>query len=152
MEGSCTCGALRYRLLDAPMIVHCCHCTWCQRETGSAFAVNAMIETDQLDVTGPVDYILTPSASGKGQEVARCPSCQVAVFSHYGGAGRKIAFVRVGTLAEPAACPPDAHIFTSTKQPWVVLGEGTPAYEGYYRSADLWADAALARRKAVLGK
>ncbi|MBZ4021844.1 aldehyde-activating protein [Rhodobacter sp. TJ_12] len=152
MEGSCTCGALRYRLLDAPMIVHCCHCTWCQRETGSAFAVNAMIETDRLEVTGAVDYVMTPSASGKGQEVARCAHCQVAIFSHYGGAGRKIAFVRVGTMADPAACPPDAHIFISTKQPWVELGAGMPAFDGYYRSADLWSEASLARRKAVLGK
>ncbi|MFD2175028.1 GFA family protein [Rhodobacter lacus] len=152
MEGSCTCGALRYRLLDAPMITHCCHCSWCQRESGSAFALNAVIETDKLEITGAFDYVMTPSASGKGQEIARCPICKVAVFSHYAGAGRVAAFVRVGTLKDPAACPPDVHIYTSTKLPWVVLPEGAKVFAEYYRSAEVWSPAALARRKAALGR
>ena len=152
MEGGCNCGAVRYRLLAPPMFTHCCHCTWCQRETGSAFALNAMIERDRLDVTGAVVMERLPSASGKGQEIARCPVCRVAVFSHYAGAGRALAFVRVGTLDTPAACPPDVHIFTATKQPWVVFPAGAKVFEEYYKSAEVWTPAALERRRAALAQ
>jgi hypothetical protein len=131
------------------MFVNACHCTWCQRETGSAFALNAIIETDRLHLTGAVEMVRLPSASGKGQEVARCPACKVALYSHYAGAGRLAAFVRVGTLDDPAACPPQVHIYTATKLPWVVLGQQVPVFEGYYSLRDLWPAAAQARRDAM---
>ena len=149
MEGHCTCGKVRYRVEAPPLFTHCCHCSWCQRETGSAFAVNAMIETDRLTVTGGVEEVVTPSASGKGQVIARCPACRVALWSHYAGAGRKIAFVRVGTLERPADCPPDVHIFTSTKLPWVALPDGVPAFAEFYRRSELWPKASLERRAAL---
>ncbi|WP_444455759.1 GFA family protein [Rhodobacter capsulatus] len=152
MTGRCTCGQVTYRMTAAPMITHACHCSWCQRETGTAFALNTLIETDRLEVTGVVDYVMTPSASGKGQEIARCPSCRVAVFSHYAGAGRVLAFVRVGTLDTPAACPPDVHIFTSTKQPWLVFPESAKVFAEYYKSAEVWSPEALDRRRAALAK
>nr|WP_245909824.1 GFA family protein [Rhodobacter viridis] len=152
MTGRCTCGQMSYRMTAAPMITHACHCSWCQRETGTAFALNTLIETDRLQVMGAVDYVMTPSASGKGQEIARCPSCRVAVFSHYAGAGRVLAFVRVGTLDTPAACPPDVHIFTATKQPWVVFPEGAKVFAEYYKSAEVWSPEALERRRAALAK
>ncbi|PYF08775.1 hypothetical protein C8J30_111104 [Rhodobacter viridis] len=152
LTGRCTCGQMSYRMTAAPMITHACHCSWCQRETGTAFALNTLIETDRLQVMGAVDYVMTPSASGKGQEIARCPSCRVAVFSHYAGAGRVLAFVRVGTLDTPAACPPDVHIFTATKQPWVVFPEGAKVFAEYYKSAEVWSPEALERRRAALAK
>ena len=148
-DGGCDCRAVRYRLRSRPLFVHCCHCRWCQRETGSAFAINALIETDRVEVQGGVDLVDTPSVSGKGQLVARCPTCRVALWSHYAGAGRALSFVRVGTLDDPDAMPPDIHIFTSTKQPWVVLPPGTPVVAEYYRSAEMWPAASLERRKAL---
>lgn len=149
MQGGCTCGAVRYRMAEAPMFVNCCHCSWCQRETGSAFALNAIIEMDRLEVTGAVEMVTLPSASGKGQEVARCPACKVALYSHYAGAGRLAAFVRVGTLDDPASCPPQVHIFTSTKLPWVVLDGAVQVFEGYYSLREVWPQAAQARREAM---
>ena len=149
MKGHCTCGAVAYRLTRKPLITHACHCTWCQRETGTAFALNAMIETEALEVSGAVEGIVTSSASGKGQIVARCPTCRVALYSHYAGAGRLMAFVRVGTLADLAACPPDAHIFTESKLPWVVLDPETPAFAVFYDRKALWSTEALARRADV---
>lgn len=149
MEGQCTCGRIRYQMTDSPMFVHACHCTWCQRETGSAFALNALIEMSRLQVEGEVQYVMTPSASGKGQEIARCPQCHVALWSHYAGLRRKLAFVRVGTLENPGACPPDVHIFTSTKLPWIVLPEGALAFEEYYSTSQLWTTASLARREVL---
>ena len=152
MLGKCTCGAVSYRLTQTPLFTHCCHCTWCQRETGSAFALNAMIEAECLEVTGPVEETVTPSASGKGQTVARCPTCKVALFSHYAGAGWAVAFVRVGTLLNPGLCPPDIHIFTSTKLPWVALDTSVPVLPEYYDRKAHWPQSSLDRRSAMLAK
>jgi hypothetical protein len=150
IEGGCDCRAVRYRMETAPLVVHCCHCRWCQRESGSAFALNAMIESERLTRLGvEPELVATPSASGRGQLIARCPTCRIAVWSHYAGAGPVIAFVRVGTLDNPDVFPPDAHIFTSSKQPWVVLPPGTPAFAEYYDREKLWPAASLARRRAL---
>ena len=139
MEGGCTCAAVRYRLKARPLFVHCCHCTWCQRETGSAFAVNAMIEASQVELLkGKPTQKTLPSASGQGQVFWRCADCGVTVWSNYPQAGRNIHFIRVGTLDDPSRAPPDIHIYTSTKQPWVVLPEGVPAVAEFYQPADYW--------------
>jgi hypothetical protein len=153
VEGRCTCGAVRYRLRSGPLFVHACHCRWCQRETGSAFALNAMIETERVESLGePPEAVPTPSNSGKGQTVLRCRHCRVAVWSHYAGAGPAVAFVRVGTLLEPDRLPPDIHIFTSSKQPWVVLPAGTPAVPEYYDRDVHWPATSLERRRALLAR
>ncbi len=152
-EGACTCGAVRYRLASGPLFVHACHCRWCQRETGTAFALNAMIETDRVESLGePPELVPTPSQSGRGQQIARCPHCRVAVWSHYAGAGTAVAFVRVGTLREPDRLPPDIHIFTASKQPWVVLPAGTPAVEAFYDREQHWPAASLERRHVLLSR
>lgn len=149
--GHCTCGQVRYRMTSRPLFVNCCHCRWCQRETGTAFALNAMIEADRVEtLSGDVEIVMTPTLSGKGQKIARCPKCRVAVWSNYSGAGDRVRFVRVGTLDEPDRMPPDIHIFTSSKQPWVVLPPGTPAVPEYYDRDKYWPADALARRQAML--
>jgi len=133
------------------MFVHCCHCRWCQRETGAAFALNALIESDRVKLLhGDVEVIDTPSNSGKGQRISRCPMCRIALWSNYGGGGDAIRFVRVGTLDEPDRLPPDIHIFTASKQPWLVLPANALAVEEYYRSADVWPRDSLERRNAAL--
>jgi hypothetical protein len=152
-EGGCTCRAVCYRLTRAPMIVHCCHCRWCQRETGAAFALNALIESSALrHLAGEPELVLTPTNSGKGQQIARCPTCRVAVWSHYAGLGEVLAFVRVGTLDEPDRCPPDVHIYTESKQPWVVIPAGARVYSQYYKSREVWSEESLARREALLSR
>ena len=152
MEGRCTCGAVRFRLESPPLFVHCCHCRWCQRETGAAFALNAMIETGRVTLLqGEPDPVAIPSASGKGQTVLRCPACRIALWSHYAGAGDKVAFVRVGTLEDPDSLPPDIHIYTDSKQPWVILPQGVPAMPEYYRAGDYWPAESIERRRALKG-
>jgi hypothetical protein len=151
LEGGCDCGQVRYRLSSAPLVVHCCHCRWCQRETGAAFALNAMIESVRVQSLGVQPFLVhTPSASGRGQQIARCPYCHVAVWSHYAGAGSILSFVRVGTLDNPDLLPPDVQIFTSTKQPWLSLPAGLPAFTGYYDREQLWSPASLARYAEIL--
>jgi hypothetical protein len=135
------------------MVVHCCHCRWCQRETGASFALNAMIEAGRvLLLQGEPELVNTPSNSGKGQKILRCPMCRIALWSHYAGASDRVSFVRVGTLDDPDRLPPDIHIFTSSKQPWVVLPEGTPAVPDYYDREEYWTKESLARREALFGK
>jgi hypothetical protein len=117
-DGGCTCRFVRYRMTIRPLFVHCCHCRWCQRETGASFALNALIESDRVQLLqGEVDVIDTPSNSGKGQKIARCPRCRVALWSHYAGAGAAVRFVRVGTLDEPDRLPPDIHITPRRSSP-----------------------------------
>jgi hypothetical protein len=153
LEGGCDCRHVRYRMTTRPLFVHCCHCRWCQRETGASFALNAMIESDRVTLTAREPEIVdTPSASGLGQKIARCPRCSIAVWSHYAGAGPLLKFVRVGTLDEPDRLPPDIHIFTASKQPWVVLAPNIPAVEEYYDRDKYWPAESLARRQVLLPK
>ena len=152
-DGGCTCRHVRYRLCSAPMFVHCCHCRWCQRETGTSYALNALIESDRVQLLlGDVERVDTPSNSGKGQVISRCQRCRIALWSNYGGAGDAIRFVRVGTLDEPDRVSPDIHIFTSSKQPWVVLPAGALAVAEYYKSAEVWPKASWDRRAAALAR
>jgi len=153
LESGCDCRAIRYRMMTKPLIVHCCHCRWCQRETGASFALNAQIESERVELlSGEPEIVNTPSYSGKGQKIARCPKCRIAVWSNYAGAGDTVRFVRVGTLDDPDRLPPDIHIFTASKQPWVVIPPGMPAVEEFYDRAKYWPKESLARREAVLAR
>jgi hypothetical protein len=148
-EGGCSCGSVRYRLTDEPLFTHCCHCLNCQRQTGSAFVINLLIETDRVEVlAGTPQPIDVPRDDGSAQRVFRCPICQVAVFSEYGRP--ELRFVRVGTLDDPFAVSPDVHIFTRSKLSWVTLPESVPAFDVYYDARALWPAASLGRLDALL--
>ena len=150
-QGGCDCKAIRYQVQSAPLFVNCCHCRWCQLESGASFALNAMIEGDRVINLGlEPELVDTPSESGLGQKIARCPKCRVAVWSNYAGMGPVVKFVRVGTLDNPDLLPPDIHIFTASKQPWVQLAAGTPAVPEYYDREKYWPAESLARREKLL--
>lgn len=149
-EGGCACGNTRYRITRAPLFVNCCHCASCRLESGAAFAVNALVETAAVELLDGAPTVSdTPSDSGRGQRIVRCQACRVALWSHYGGAGDAIAFVRVGTLDEPARFPPRIHIYTASKLPWVQLPDDVPAVAGFYSRREHWSDASLARLEAL---
>jgi hypothetical protein len=179
MEGGCACGLIRYRLETRPIIIHCCHCTSCQRETGTAFALNAVIEsplvtllpsstptvpasaetpakpagpapaiTDKNQAVEP-ELILTPSESGKGQNIARCPKCRVAVWSNYAGAGPYCRFVRVGTLDEAWRVGPDVHIYTRSKRDFVRLDDRVPQFREFYPREEVWREESIKRWEAI---
>jgi hypothetical protein len=150
-EGRCACGSVRYRLTSKPMFVHCCHCRDCQRQTGSAFVINALIETDRIErLSGAPEPVAVPTDSSRPHDIYRCPNCQTALWSDY-GRRPAIRFVRVGTLEDPASLPPDVHIFTRSKLPWVGLPGNVPAFDVYYDMKTLWPAESLARRQAILG-
>ena len=150
-SGHCTCKNMTFHFTADPMFINCCHCTWCQRETGSSYVINAVIETDRLVLdSGKTELIQTPSASGKGQKVHRCPTCKIALWSHYPGGGDKLSFVRVSTLKNARTLAPQAHIFTSTKQEWVSLSGSIPIFKDYYDRNSLWPKASLERLDILL--
>ncbi|MGI3168565.1 GFA family protein [Pseudooceanicola sp. C21-150M6] len=146
MQGQCNCGAVRYTLTVAPIVTHACHCTWCQRETGAAFAVNAVVERSAitLDAGAPVATTLA-SQSGRGQIVQRCAACGVTLWSHYAQSGPAIAFLRVGTLDPDHDIVPDVHIYTSTRRPWLPLPEATRVFEEFYNPREVWGEEGLSR-------
>ncbi len=150
LAGRCTCAAVRYRLTSRPLFVHCCHCRWCQRETGSAFALNALIERDRVALLqGAPEVVVTPSSSGHGQRIARCPACRIALWSNYAGSGDAIRFVRLGTLEDPDRLPPDIHIYVDSKQPWVLLPPEVPAVARYYDRKQHWPAQSLQRARQL---
>ena len=151
LRGRCACGAVRYALASPPMFVHCCHCRDCQRQTGSAFVLNALIEPDRIaQEGGEIDAVAVPTDSGRPHRIFRCTQCKTALWSEYGGVA-KLRFVRIGTLENPAALSPDVHIYTRSKLPWVTLPAGVPAFEAYYDRGKLWPAESLARRRAAVG-
>jgi hypothetical protein len=148
-EGGCACGAVRYRLASDPLFTHCCHCLNCQRQTGSAFVINLLIETDRVEMlAGDPQPVEVPRDDGSKQIIFRCPTCQVAVFSQYTRA--EVRFVRGGTLDHPSSVAPDVHIFTRSKLPWITLPDSAPAFEVYYDSKALWPAASLERLEAIM--
>jgi hypothetical protein len=147
-EGGCSCGAVRYRLASDPLFVHCCHCLNCQRQTGSAFVINLLIEADRVEVlSGDPQAVDVPRDDGSMQRIFRCPDCQVAVYSEY--TRPEFRFVRAGTLDDPSWVRPDVHIFTRSKVPWVTLPDSVPAFEIYYDTKELWPAESLARAEAA---
>ena len=150
-EGGCACGAVRYRLASEPLFVHCCHCLNCQRQTGSAFVINLLIEGDRVDLlSADPQAVDVARDDGSMQRIYRCTNCQVAVFSEYGGPA--VRFVRGGTLDDPATVRPDVHIYTRSKVGWLTLPESVPAFEAYYDMRALWPAGSLERLSAVMGR
>jgi hypothetical protein len=150
-QGGCACGAVRYRLTADPLFTHCCHCLNCQRQTGSAFVINLLIEADRVELlAGAPQAVDVPRDDGSAQRILRCPTCQVAVFSEYGHPA--VRFVRGGTLDEPSSVEPDVHIYTRSKLPWITLPDSAPAFDAYYDSKALWPAASLERLKAALAR
>ena len=151
LEGGCACGTIRYRLRLPPMFVHCCHCQDCQRQTGSAFVLNAITETDRIELLrGNPEPVAVPTDSGRPHEIYRCPVCRVALWSDY-GKRPDLRFLRVGTLDDAAALQPDVHIFTRSKVPWLRLPENARAFDIYYDMKAEWPPESLRRREAILG-
>ena len=151
VEGGCDCRYIRYAMMTAPLVVNCCHCRWCQRETGASFAVNAVIEADRVVLkSGQPQVIETPSQSGYGQRIARCPKCWIAVWSNYAGSGPATKVLRVGTLDDPDRFPPLVHVYVTSKQPWVQIPTDVPQFTEFYDVEKVWSRESLERRRAIL--
>lgn len=150
LEGGCSCGEIRYRLSGSPLVTHCCHCLNCQRQTGSAFVINMLIERDRVGLlAGEPQPVDVPRDDGSVQRVFRCPTCQVAVYSLY--SRPDVSFVRAGTLDDPSQVAPDVHIFTRSKREWITLPDTTPAFDVYYDMKRVWSPESLDRLAVLDG-
>jgi len=154
-EGRCDCGKVRYRLKAEPIVVKCCHCHACQRQTGSAFILNVLIEPEHVELLGerPERYDLE-TASGRGQRNMRCPHCKTSVWGIYNMAGEGVWFIRGGTLDDPKKVEPDLHIFTDTKLPWVKIPDGAEQFPQFYSGKDIkraFGEEGAARFRTALG-
>lgn len=153
IAGGCACGHVRYEVFRQPMFVHCCHCRWCQRETGAAFVINALIESEDVRlIRGTPLAVQTPSESGAGQLIRRCPRCMVAIWSHYSAAGEAVSFLRVGTLDDPNVFSPDIHIYCESKLEWVLLPDDVPALPRYYQRPNLWPSESIERYMMAISR
>jgi len=145
IEGGCFCGRIRYRLKRRPMFVHCCHCRDCQRQLGSAFVVNGIVEAENVELLQGKPVMVTLSTdSGRPHDVYRCPDCQSALWSDY-GRRKWLSFVRLATLDRPSEFPPDVHIYTRSKLDWVPLPAGAGVFEAYYDLEAEWPKESLDR-------
>jgi hypothetical protein len=151
LDGGCACGAIRYRLASEPLFTHCCHCLSCQRQTGSAFVINLLIERDRVELlAGAPQAVHVPRDDGGVQQIFRCPTCQVAVYSQY--TAPDVLFVRAGTLDRPWEVTPDVHIYTRSRVPWIALPEATPAFVEFYDRDALWPASSLERLEAIASR
>jgi hypothetical protein len=150
-EGGCACGEVRYRLTVDPLITHCCHCLNCQRQTGSAFVINALLEADRVELLSGEPVVVPVPRGGSGNQlISRCPTCQVALYSRYTRAA--VRFVRAGTLDDPSTVAPDVHIYTRSKVPWVTLPDGVPAFRAFYDTNEVWPAESLERVRAAIAR
>ena len=110
--------------------------------------INLLIESERLELLAHApEGVDVPRDDGSKQRIFRCPACQVAVFSEYGGPA--VRFVRAGTLDRPSDVAPDVHIYTRSKLPWIALPDSVPAFEAYYEMEALWPADSLERLRAV---
>ena len=148
-SGGCTCGDIRYTILDEPIFTHACHCTLCQRYTASAFVVHSPIETKNLIVnSGSLTETPGPSGSGKGHIIKRCSNCGDQIYSHFGG-NEMMAVLKTTTLDDPNRFPPQAHIFVKSKLKWLELGGTIPKFDEYYDREEVYPKESLERRKKL---
>lgn len=149
-QGGCSCGQVRYELLNPALFIHACHCMDCQNTTGSAFLIYLVIDQRDFRVTGNVAHTSLPTGSGAGRDVYACAACGTQLWTRYLKAPANIVSLRAGTLDDTSEIRPAAHIYTSTMQPWLNLPTGVPAFEAMYDLNAVWPAESLERLQNIM--
>lgn len=129
-DGGCLCGRVRYRLTDEPLTLYACHCTDCQRRTGTAFALSMVVTRSSLELVkgDPQSYAIEmPDGRPKGGRF--CAACS----AHLWGEPRnfpQLVVIQPGTLDDTSWLRPIGHIWTRSAQPWLSLPEGSLNFPG----------------------
>jgi len=128
-HGGCLCGIIRYRVADEPLTLYVCHCTDCQRRTGSAFALSMVVLKSALELLqgDPRTYAVT--SDGLQRRGKFCAECSTRLW------GEPLKFPQVvvvqpGTLDDTTWLRPVGHIWTRSAQPWVSIPKDTVNFEG----------------------
>lgn len=128
-SGRCLCGATEYRVTDKPLIVYACHCTDCQKRSGSAFGLSMWILRTAIEVTkGEPALHVSSTEDGRIRHGRICAKCGIRLWSEPQNRPN-FAVVRPGTLRDTSWLRPAAHLWTRSAQPWFVIPEGVPRYE-----------------------
>ena len=138
LSGGCLCSAVRYRLTEQfRMPPYACHCTDCQSRTGSAFSEHMLVGEADIHVEGEVDAGTFVQPSGAQSTMIGCPRCKTRLYA-VNSERPGMASLRCGTLDRSAEVVPAAHIWVDSKQPWIILPEGTPTVAEQPRSNEEW--------------
>ncbi|MFT4560575.1 MAG: hypothetical protein ACI9BW_000309 [Gammaproteobacteria bacterium] len=151
LSGGCVCGQVRYELKDGPLFVHACHCSDCQRATGSAFVVNLGVASSDFVIEGKTSTVTNPTPSGSGYDAHFCPNCATVLWSKYHFIDLPILALRGGTLDDPNLAPPTYHVHTRRKQSWVVLPNDTQIFDEWFEPAEVWSKEALTKIENMVG-
>lgn len=149
LSGGCMCGNVRYEIKDGPLFVHACHCTDCQRLSGSAFVVLLGVAKADFEVKGNLSTVTNPTPSGAGYDASLCTNCATIIWSKYHFVDLPLIAVRGGTLDDATLAPPAYHIFTKSKQPWFELPTGVKAFEGWLEPSEAWSPSTLQKLDAM---
>ena len=133
--GGCLCGAVRYEATGEPEVTLFCHCTQCQKETGSAFSAEIILPRTAVTIEGAMTEYDTVADSGNKATRKFCPICGCPILLEFERADyRDTVCISVGSLDDASSLQPQAHCFTATKQPWVHISDDLPQFEGDMQS------------------
>ena len=151
VTGGCYCGAVRYRLLTAPLFCYACHCADCHKHTGSVFACFTSIEAEFVAFIGPTPPKVSVRARPDGVErrTTFCPECGTNLWTR-GEKDPVTIDVKTGTLDHPELMEPDLHSYFESRIPWVLLPEGAKTCLGQFDFRKEWPPSSLQRFDAAL--
>tara|TARA_Y100001934_G_C12157277_1_gene680227 strand:+ start:280 stop:783 length:504 start_codon:yes stop_codon:yes gene_type:complete len=150
--GGCECGDTRYQFVGEPLFIHACHCTLCQRITGSAFQISMLMTKSQFSLSKGQPAVWHLKAdSGNVRPVFFCERCGCQLYGDAPGRGPEIMWIQSGTLDDTTWFSPRAHIWTSSMQSWLTLPVDVPAFDTNYDAVKVWPASSLARMQASPG-
>jgi len=137
-EGGCVCGAVRYVAHGDPERVTICHCTWCQRRTGSGFGVASVFRQENVTLTGhvPQKYRHISDDSGRWLDQEFCSRCGTNIgFTLEAVPGMRT--IAAGTFDDPSWLKPEKHsfryVYLRSAQCWSNIPDGAERYEIHFR-------------------
>lgn len=145
-QGRCLCGEISYQIIDKPLFTHACHCTDCQKVTGSAFGLSMFILRQDFQMLSGTPTVAHPPQQYGVAAIYACGDCGCAIYRTHSYLD-KFVFPFPGTFDDTTWVKPQAHIYTRSKQPWVQLADDEPAFEKQYKRDDVWPEASLKRLK-----
>ena len=134
LTGHCGCGAVQFEISEPLAAAAYCHCTRCQRRSGTAVQASAKLAPGSLELTAG-EELLKGWAPGGGLTKEFCGECGSALFGRDPESG-EITIVRLGAIDGDPGIRPQAHQFTANAAPWEPIAEdGLPRFEGRIPSA-----------------
>tara|TARA_B100000579_G_scaffold278075_1_gene230015 strand:- start:122 stop:604 length:483 start_codon:yes stop_codon:yes gene_type:complete len=149
LKGGCICGQVKYYITEKPLFTQACHCKDCKVLTGSSYVVNSSVLENTLFVEGEVSSTELKAGSGASCKTYFCNKCGAYVYADYDSAFKRLT-LRTKTLNNPENFPPQVHIFTKDKDPWLNLSKDVTCFEEMYDPKKIWPEESLKRYSKYL--